>query len=119
MDNIKREIVLCESQLSSFKTRGTKTSATRARSHLLNIKKQCDKLRREILEQSKSLKNEKNQEKNKEKKQESEVQEKNQESEVQELEPIQEEEQQPQPSVVAKTTAKKPRRTRAKKPKKV
>ena len=56
MDTIRKELSLAESQLSAFQSRKTKSSATRARAHLLNIRKACDKLRKQILEESKARK---------------------------------------------------------------
>ena len=56
MDQIKQELSLAESQLSTFSAKHTKSSATRARSHLMSVRKACDQLRKEILEQSKAHK---------------------------------------------------------------
>lgn len=53
-EEIKTEIGLAESQLSSFKEKGTKVSCTRTRAHLLSIKKLCDKMRRDVLNAHKS-----------------------------------------------------------------
>lgn len=56
MNEIQKELRLAESQLSAFASRGTKSSATRARAHLLVVRKECDKLRKKILDESKSKK---------------------------------------------------------------
>lgn len=53
---LKTELSLAESQLSTFKAKKTANSATRTRAHLLQVKKLCDQLRREILAEAKSLK---------------------------------------------------------------
>ena len=55
---ISNELRLCESQLSTFTTKGTKSSATCSRRHLLQITKLCNKLRRDILVKSKESKKE-------------------------------------------------------------
>jgi len=59
METINRELRLAESQLSAFASRGTKSSATRARAHLLVVRKECDKLRKKILDDSKAKKTKK------------------------------------------------------------
>ena len=56
MDKIKSELSLAESQLSTFRAKKTQSSATRSRAHLLQLKKLCDVLRREILAEAKALK---------------------------------------------------------------
>lgn len=53
---LEQELQLFKSQLSSFHTRGTQSSATRARAHLLNIKKECDTLRKQLLSAAKEKK---------------------------------------------------------------
>jgi hypothetical protein len=56
MNNIRNELNMAESQLSVFNTKHTKSSATRARSHLMLVRKECDRLRKEILDQAKEYK---------------------------------------------------------------
>lgn len=57
LDAIKNELALCESQLAVFNSRGTAQSATRARSHLMNIVKACQQSRKSILDAAKAKKN--------------------------------------------------------------
>lgn len=54
MEHIKEQLSLAESQISSFDNKRTKTSATRARAHLMAVRKACDTMRKDILEQSKA-----------------------------------------------------------------
>lgn len=56
MENIRNELNMAESQLSVFNAKHTKSSATRARSHLMLVRKACDQLRKEILDQAKEHK---------------------------------------------------------------
>ena len=55
-NKLDQELQLFKSQLSSFQNRGTQISATRARSHLLNLKKECDSLRKQLLAAAKEKK---------------------------------------------------------------
>ena len=54
MEHIKEQLSLAESQISSFDSKRTKISATRARAHLMAVRKACDTMRKDILEQSKA-----------------------------------------------------------------
>ena len=56
LDRVKTELALAESELDTLKSKGTNASAVRARAHLLNIKKECDDLRKKTLLYFKELK---------------------------------------------------------------
>ena len=56
LNNIKNDLALAESQLTNFNTKGTASSATCARAHLLVISKQCNELRKQIMAESKQKK---------------------------------------------------------------
>ena len=51
--NLDMELSIVKSEIEVLKNKGTKTSAVRARAHLINIKKVCDVLRKEVLAYSK------------------------------------------------------------------
>lgn len=52
--NIKNLVTVFEMDYNTFQQKHTKTSATRSRATLLKIKKLCDTLRKNILEEAKA-----------------------------------------------------------------
>ena len=56
LQKLKVELAIVESELSTLVNRGTSASAITARAHLLNIKREADAVRKEILIFNKELK---------------------------------------------------------------
>ena len=59
LDHLKMEVAIVASELALLKERGTASSSIRARAHLLNIKKECDSLRKLALNYQKAYQAEK------------------------------------------------------------
>lgn len=59
LEKLKLEIAIIESELATLETKGTNASSIRARAHLLNVKRECDNLRKQCLSYYKALKEEK------------------------------------------------------------
>ena len=55
LEKLKLEVAIVESELSTLETKGTNASAVRARAHLINAKKESDRLRKQILAYYKEL----------------------------------------------------------------
>lgn len=54
LQTIEKQMLICEEQLNKLKE-GKKVAGTHARQSLLSVKKECDRLRKEILEHVKSM----------------------------------------------------------------
>jgi hypothetical protein len=55
LSQIKTDLEAAEKNHTIFKSKGTKAAASRARKHLMQIKKTADVLRKELLAESKAM----------------------------------------------------------------